>query len=145
MRIVVERHWPALLVVSVSVGIALAIWLSLPLAATLGATVVVAIAAGVLDGAPRLLAVALALVLVGLTWGSLRMDALRASVLSRDVGETGVAELVTVGAARSSPWSILVIATTREFRRVSVRERVLLVLPVGRSPPRGGARWSRSG
>ena len=53
------------------------------------------------------------------------------------VGETGVAELVTVAPARSSEWSTRVIAVTREFRHAPVRERVLLVLPVGRSPPRG--------
>ena len=33
--------------------------------------------------------------------------------------------------------STRVIAMTQEFRRARVRERVLLVLPVGRSPPRG--------
>ena len=65
------------------------------------------------------------------------MEALSASVLGAELGETGVAELVTVAPARSSPWSTRVIAMTREFRRTPVRERVLLVLPVGRSPPRG--------
>ena len=65
------------------------------------------------------------------------MDALRASVLADELGETGVAELVTVAPARSSSWSTRVIAVTRAFRHAPVHERVLLVLPVGRSPPRG--------
>ena len=54
-----------------------------------------------------------------------------------ELGESGVAELTTVAPARSSPFSTRVIAMTRTFRRERVRERVLLVLPVGRSPPRG--------
>ena len=65
------------------------------------------------------------------------MDALRSSVLVGEVGETGAAELVTVAPARSSEWSTRVIAVTRAFRHEAIRERVLLVLPVGRSPPRG--------
>ena len=56
----------------------------------------------------------------------------------RELGESGTAELVTVAPARSSPWSTRVIAVTRTFRHVPVRERVLLVLPVGRSPPARG-------
>jgi len=67
------------------------------------------------------------------------MDALRESVLQRELGESGVAELVTVAPARASPWSTRVIAVTRSFRHVRLRERVLLVLPVGRSPPARGA------
>ena len=65
------------------------------------------------------------------------MDALDESVLAGELGENGVAELTTVAPARSSPFSTRVIAMTRTFRRERVRERVLLVLPVGRSPPRG--------
>jgi len=91
----------------------------------------------VLDDTARIAAAALALAVVGLGWGSLRMDALRTSVLARELGETGVAELVTVAPARSSQWSTRVIAMTRVFRHARLRERVLLVLPVGRSPPRG--------
>ena len=137
MTSAIERNWPAVLVASAAGGIALAVWLSLPLAvvalAALGATAAVC----VLDGMSQLVAAALVLAVLGLGWGSLRMDALRTSVLVRQLGETGVAELVTVAPARSSQWSTRVIAMTREFRHVRVRERVLVVLPVGRSPPRG--------
>ena len=60
----------------------------------------------------------------------------RASSWTRSA-RRATAELVTVAPARSSEWSTRVIAVTRAFRHEAIRERVLLVLPVGRSPPRG--------
>jgi competence protein ComEC len=133
----VERHWPALVLASACAGIALSIWIAVSLAAA--AVVVVCLLVGVVAraGASRVAALALAVAVVGAAWGSLRMDALRESVLARELGESGVAELVTIAPARTSPWATRVVAMTREFRRARVRERVLLVLPVGRSPPRG--------
>jgi len=131
----VALHWPALVVGATCVGLALSIWVAIPFAAVL--LLAVTACAGVLltSGGVRVAALAAALAVLGLAWGSLRMDALRASVLAHDMGATGVAELVTVAPARSSPWSTRVIAVTRTFRHEAVRERVLLVLPVGRSPP----------
>ena len=137
MKNVVQLHWPALLVGAACVGLGVSIWVPAPLA------VAAAIALGalggvlVLDGFARLAVLAVALAALGLAWGSLRMDALRESVLVEEVGETGTADLVTVAPARSSEWSTRVIAVTRSFRHQAIRERVLLVLPVGRSPPRG--------
>ena len=137
MKPAVERNWPALLVASAAGGIALAVWVSTPLAVVALIALGAVVAVYVLDDTARIAAAALALAVVGLGWGSLRMDALRTSVLQRELGETGVAELVTVAPARSSQWSTRVIAMTRAFRHARLRERVLLVLPVGRSPPRG--------
>jgi competence protein ComEC len=137
VRLAVERNWPALLVGSAAGGVALAVWMSLSVAAAALAALLSVAAACALDGTARFVAVALAVAAVGLGWGSIRMEALRESVLMHELGETGLAELVTVAPARSSSWSTRVIATTRAFRHVGVRERVLLVLPVGRSPPRG--------
>ena len=137
MKPTVERNWPALLVASAAGGIALAVWVSMPLAIVASVALGAVVAVCVLDDTARIAAAALALAVVGLGWGSLRMDALRTSVLARELGETGVAELVTVAPARSSQWSTRVIAMTRAFRHARLRERVLLVLPVGRSPPRG--------
>jgi competence protein ComEC len=137
VRSTVERHWPALLVASACAGIALSVWVAVALAAAGVALLCSLVAVLMLGGSARSGAIALAVAIVGLGWGSLRMDALGASALGSELGETGVAELVTVAPARSSPWSTRVIAMTREFRRMPVRERVLLVLPVGRSPPRG--------
>jgi competence protein ComEC len=133
----VELHWPALLVGSVCVGLALAIWIPVPLAVASIVAVAAVAGSALLDGQARLAAVGVALAVVGLAWGSLRMEALGRSILASSLGESGVAELVTVAPARSSHYAIRVLATTRAFRHEPVRERVLLVLPVGRSPPRG--------
>jgi competence protein ComEC len=137
VRRTVELHWPALLVAAACTGIALSIWVSLPLAAV--AALGMGAAGGVLllDGSARVAVLGIALAVVGLGWGSIRMDALRQSILASQVGESGFAQLVTVAPARSSPWATRVIAVAQEFRRRPLRERVLLVLPVGRSPPRG--------
>jgi competence protein ComEC len=138
LRRLLELRWPSLLVGALTAGIAASIWLAVSAAAVAGVAVCalvgfVAARAGVV----RLAALGIALAALGLAWGSLRMDALRESTLAGELGETGVAELVTLAPARSSQWSTRVIATTRTFRQVPIRERVLLVLPVGRSPPRG--------
>jgi competence protein ComEC len=136
---VLELHWPALLVGSACAGLALSIWISIPIsvaaAFAIGALAVLLL----LAGAARAAALAVAIAVLGLAWGSLRMDALRQSVLAVEIGEAGVAELVTVAPARTSPWSTRVIAVTRSFRHAQVHERVLLVLPVGRSPPPRGS------
>ena len=139
MRKVLELHWPAVLVGSICVGLALSIWIAAPLVVSIALAACALGVALARDGTARLAALALALAAVGLGWGSLRMDALRESVLADELGETGVAEVVTLSPARSSPWSTRVIAVTRSFRHADVRERVLLVLPVGRSPPPRGS------
>ncbi|HUG63838.1 MAG TPA: DNA internalization-related competence protein ComEC/Rec2 [Gaiellaceae bacterium] len=132
-----ELHWPALLVAATCSGIASAIWVSTPLA-LVGALVGVAlVGAVVLEDLMRLVALAAALAVLGLGWGSLRMEALRQSALTAEIGEVGHAELVTVAPARTSVWATRVIAVARSFRAESLRERALLVLPAGRSPPRG--------
>ncbi len=137
MRNAVELHRPALLAGAVCVGLALSIWVPVPLAAAVALALCALGGVLMLDNVARLVVLGVALAALGLGWGSLRMDALRSSVLVGEVGETGAAELVTVAPARSSEWSTRVIAETRAFRHEAIRERVLLVLPVGRSPPRG--------
>ena len=139
LQVAVELHWPALLVVSVCLGLALSIWIAAPFAASAVLAVCALGAALAREGAARLVALCVALAAIGLGWGSLRMDALSESVLVAELGEAGVAEVVTLGPARSSPYSTRVIAATRSFRHAPVHERVLLVLPVGRSPPPRGA------
>ena len=137
MRRAIELHWPALLVSAACAGIGLSIWVSVSLvsACLLGALAVLGVV--VLGGPARVVALGVAVALLGLGWGSIRMDALRRSVLTAELGESGPARLVTVAPARASPFATRVIAVAQEFRRQPVRERVLLVLPVGRSPPRG--------
>jgi competence protein ComEC len=137
VRRVLELHWPALLVGAACAGIALGIRVSASLALVVALALVALAVATVLDGPWRVAVLGVALAMLGLGWGSLRMDALRHSVLVAEIGRTGVAELVTLAPARSSSFSTRVIAETRQFRGEFVRERVLLVLPLGRSPPRG--------
>ncbi len=137
MKNTLALHWPTLLVVSACCGLAASLVLTVPFIAA-SAAVLAALAVALCVGGPaRVAALAVVLALLGLAWGSLRMEALRASVLRARIGETGQASLVTVAPARRSQWSTRVIAELREFRHEPVRERVLLVLPVGRSPPRG--------
>jgi competence protein ComEC len=136
-RRILELHWPTLLVASACAGLALSVRLSLSLAA---AATIALCALGLalrVDGLGRVAGLAVVLAVLGLAWGSLRMEALGASVLTERVGQTGQATLVTVAPARRSPWSTRVIAALEEFGHEPVHERVLLVLPVGRSPPRG--------
>ena len=137
MRRAFELHWPALLVGAACLGLALANWVSLGLAA--GAALAVACLAGlvVLDDLQRMAALGCALLVVGVSWGSLRMDALERSTLASQIGRSGVGEVVTVAPARTSAWNVRVQAETRSFADGRVRERVLLVLPPGRAPPRG--------
>ena len=88
-------------------------------------------------GSGRVAALGAVLALTGLWWGALRLEAMGQSVLLSELGESGTAQLVVTGPARQTPWAIRVPSETREFRGKPLRERVLLVLPVGRSPPRG--------
>ncbi len=137
MRRLVELHWPTMLVASACCGIGASLWVSPSLVLIATAALCLLAWALLVAGTTRLAVLGAAVAVLGLGWGSIRMDALRHSVLASEVGESGSAQLVTVAPARSSPVATRVIALTREFRQRPLRERVLLVLPVGRSPPRG--------
>jgi competence protein ComEC len=132
-------HWPALLAGSACAGLALANAIPAGAEAALAGLAVAALALLVLEGPRRTAALALALAAAGLWWGSLRLDALSASVLAAEVGTSGDAELVTTGPARRTSWAARIPAEVRAFRGRRLRERVLLVIPVGRSPPPRGA------
>jgi competence protein ComEC len=101
------------------------------------AGVAAVVATWLVDGAARAAALGVALAVAGLWWGMLRLDALAQSALAGEVGESGAARLVVTGPARTTSWAVRVPSEVRLFRGRPVRERVLLVLPVGRSPPRG--------
>ncbi|HEY4621548.1 MAG TPA: ComEC/Rec2 family competence protein, partial [Gaiellaceae bacterium] len=137
MRRVVEIHWPALLAGSACVGLALANWITVAVAALAALAVVALVGIAELDGPARIVALGAALAVAGLWWGSLRLEAMEGSALTSEVGETGPAELVVTGPARLTPWAVRVPSEVRSFRNRRLRERALLVLPVGRSPPRG--------
>ncbi len=75
--------------------------------------------------------------LAGWWWGSVRLDALDRSVLVPEIGRSGAVVAVVTGPVRRSMFALRVPAEVRRFDERSLRERVLLELPLGRSPPQG--------
>jgi competence protein ComEC len=137
VRRAVEEHWPSLLVGSACAGLAAsnivaAEELILALAGLLALAAVLLFA-----DATRVIAVGAVLAIAGLWWGGMRLDAMDQSALVRKIGEAASAELVVTGPARTTPWAVRVQAEVTRFGKERLEERVLLMLPVGRSPPRG--------
>lgn len=121
--------------VAACVGLALANAIRAP---ALGAIVLVAVAVGAASiPSARLLACALALALAGWWWGSVRLDALDASVLAPEIGRSAAITAVVTGPVRRSTFALRLPAEVRRFDERRLRERVLLELPLGRSPPQG--------
>ncbi len=133
----IARAWPTLLILAACTGMAFALVLRAP-AALLG-VVVVATAATVAapSGRVRLLAWSVVLLLAGWWWGSARLDAFDRSLLEHEIGRSAPVEAVVTGPTRRTEFALRVPAETRSFGVEQVRERVLLQLPVGRSPPQG--------
>jgi competence protein ComEC len=133
----VLRYSPHVLAASLCAGLATAT------VVRAGRPVVALIAAGaacvavVVVGLARFACLALALVLAGVWWGSVRLDALDRSVLVAHAGETARVRAVVTGPARRSRFQVRVPAQVRRLDRVALREAVLLELPRGRSPPQG--------
>ena len=98
---------------------------------------VVSAALAVSSADARLPACALALLLAGWWWGSLRLDAFEKSVLAPEIGRSASVTAVVTGPVRSSTFALKLPAEVRRFDEHSLRERVLLELPLGRSPPQG--------
>ena len=136
-RAVSTRHWPALLVALACAGLAVSVWLRLPVVLLLPAVSVLLAAALVASGTARLVAVGAALVAAGLWWGALRGDALDRSLLADRLGESASARVVVTGPARRTPFALRVPAEVLRFGATEFRERVLLVLPPERAPPQG--------
>jgi competence protein ComEC len=137
LRLAVELQWPSLLAAATCLGLAAANVASVGLAPGLVLASACLLGVALLDEWKRVVALGLSLAALGLTWGSLRVDALERSALEGRVGESGQVEVITTQAARTSPWAVRVVGATRAFDGVPLRERVLLVLPASRSPPRG--------
>ena len=130
-------NWPALVAVAACVGLGASNWMSLGVPMALVLAVPGLALTRVLDRRARIAGIGFLLFVLGLSWGTLRLAAMEESVLATELGSSGVARLVTTGPARRSAWAIRVPAEVRAFRERPIRERVLLTLPVGRSPPRG--------
>jgi competence protein ComEC len=106
-----------------------------PLLAAAG--VVGALGAAVASGRARVAALALSLALAGWWWGSVRLDALDASVLAAYEGESARAVVVVTGPVRRGSFALRMPAEVRRFGRLAPDEDVLLRLPLGRAPPQG--------
>jgi competence protein ComEC len=89
------------------------------------------------DRRHRALVLATALLLAGWWWGSMRLDALDRSVLTRHAGDTGRARVEVTGPARTSEFSVRVPVKVLRFGSLEPGERSRLELPPSRAPPQG--------
>ena len=85
----------------------------------------------------RVPACALALLLAGWWWGSARLDALERSTLVPEIGRSARVTAVVTGPVRKSTFALRLPAEVRRFDERTLHEKVLLELPLGRSPPQG--------
>jgi competence protein ComEC len=88
-------------------------------------------------GRRRVLALAAAFATAGLWWGSVRLEALDASVLTSAIGRTELALVDVTGPARRSEFALRVPVRVRRFGDLVVGEPARLELPRGRAPPQG--------
>jgi competence protein ComEC len=103
----------------------------------LAAACVAGVVALLADVRMRVLGLAVALLLSGWWWGSVRLDALDSSALLAHVGESEPSLVVVTGPARSNGFELRIPARLVRFGPSAQAEPVLLALPVGRSPPQG--------
>jgi competence protein ComEC len=130
------RAYPHLLLGSGCAGLAAAN-IARPGAFLAVAAAVAALAAVAAGRALRVPLLGVALIATGWWWGGARLNALDESVLLPRVGETARALAVVSGPPRHGAYALRMPAEVRRFGQQQVRERVLLVLPLGRAPPQG--------
>jgi competence protein ComEC len=123
------RRMPQLLAASLCSGLACANVFRI---GTLGLALAVVFVA-----APRTVAIAGCLVLLGWWWGSARLDVLDRSLLTPRVGEAGRARVVITGPARRTRFALRIPALATRYAGDSLHEPVLLELATGRAPPQG--------
>jgi competence protein ComEC len=134
--VTVARAGPHLALAGLCLGLASANAFRLP--AVAGAVVAgAALAAAVANPRRPVWLLAGGLALVGLVWGSARLDALDRSPLAAAIGHAGHAEVIVAGPARRSPFDVRFTARARRFQGRSLSEPVLVRLPPGRAPPQG--------
>lgn len=85
----------------------------------------------------RLPLLAAALLVAGIWWGSLRLQALDRSVLEDEIGRAALVRAEVTGPGRSSEFALRVPVRVRRFGSVELDERARLDLPPERSPPQG--------
>jgi competence protein ComEC len=132
-----QRYPQHLLLAAVCTGIALALAARAPHPAGFTAAAVAGAAALTGSAQWRLVLVGLALALAGWWWGSIRLDAIDRSVLVAYIGRGGRAVVTVTAPPRRGSFDLRIAATASRFRGRSIREPVLLKLPLGRAPPLG--------
>jgi competence protein ComEC len=130
------RLAPTVPVAAACGGLALSNWVRLAVPALL-LVAFAAVTAAVADGRPRAALVGVACAAAGLWWGGLRSDALERSVLADRVGTSAEARVVVTGPPRRTTFNQRLPGEVRRLGGQAVRERTMLELPLGRSPPQG--------
>ncbi len=138
IRRALDLQWPALLAAALALGLAAANAVRPPITLLAPALMsCVAATAVVRRRTPRFALLGIAIILAGTWWGGLRLDALSQSPLSSDLGRSAWAEVVVTGPSRVTPFAVRALGQVRRWDGVRLRERVLLQLHAGRSPPQG--------
>ena len=101
------------------------------------AGVALAIGAAVVPERARYWLLAVALVLAGWWWGSMRLGALDYSVLRSQIGTAGHATLVVTEPPRLGPFGARAAVEVRAYRGDALREKALARLPAGAAPRQG--------
>ena len=152
------RLFPAhLLALALCTGLAGAGLVRQPGAAVAFAAVAIAAGAAAVPERARFWLLALALVLAGWWWGSMRLGALERSALRSQVGTAGQATLVVTEPPRLGPFGARAAVEVRAYRGDALREKALARLPPGAAPRQGAilaalvhvvvhvARWHEAG
>jgi competence protein ComEC len=126
------------LVAALCLGLALANALRIGTSAAAIAALAPALAIALCRQPRHRLAAALALfLLLGLGFGSLRLASLDRSLLLPRIGESARVRVVVVAAPRVSSYAVSAVGQVEHFGIASLRERVWLSLPAGKTPPIG--------
>ena len=127
---------PHLLVGALCLGLSAALAANAPVALTMVAAVGLG-AAALASRELRAFLLAVALLLGGWTWGTMRLQSLDRSDLLEVVGSSAPARLEVTGPARTTEFEVRVPVKVLRYGARSVEERARLDLPRGRSPPQG--------
>ena len=85
----------------------------------------------------RVACLAVAVLLAGWWWGSVRLAVLDHTVLARRAGESARAIATVTAPVRRGRFDLRVPVAVHRFGRVAIAEPALLELPLGRAPPQG--------
>jgi competence protein ComEC len=105
--------------------------------AVLAAAAFTAVTVVVDEPRARLVSAALALVLAGWAWGSVRLDRIDRSALAARIGTAERAVVEVEEPARQGAFDLRMRALVVRWGTFRPREPVLLELPLGRAPPQG--------